>query len=337
MLKPAHKDYPYMYARISAKKAKLLTEQDYENLLKMQPNEIARRLGEDDYKQDMEELGSLFDGVELVELALMRNISRTMAEIIDYSPESIKPIISAYLRKYDILSFKRLLRWKKGAQKGNHLESFLVPVGRYGFKEFREMSEKSFEEIKESIHFPDSKIDYKSRVKDIEDIREIERELNTAYYEEMQLICDDVGSQWFTRFIRREVEYENLKIALRLKKYDLNENDIKHWLVRSEPSKIVKKVIEAKDFKTAVEEVSAEEGLNISPQDSMGEIEHQLEILRLQRSLKTLHTEPLGVTAILGYIVAKLIEIKNLRMMIRAKETGIQNLETIRKNLVLPR
>lgn len=337
MLKPAQRDYPYMYARISAKKAKLLTEQDYENLLKMQPNEIARRLGEDDYKQDMEELGSLFDGVELVELALMRNISRTMAEIIDYSPESIKPIISAYLRKYDILSFKRLLRWKKGGQEDNHLESFLVPVGRYGFKEFREMSEKSFDEIKESIHFPDSKINYRSRVKEVDDIRDIERELNRAYYEEMKMICDDVGSQWFERFVKREVEYENIKIALRLKKYDLGEEDIKRWLVTENPSKLVEKIIGSKDFKTAVEEVSAQEDLNISPQDSMGEIEHQLEVLRLKRSLKTLHTEPLGVTAIIGYIVAKLIEIKNLRMLIRAKETGIQNLETIRKNLVLPR
>jgi vacuolar-type H+-ATPase subunit C/Vma6 len=30
-----------------------------------------------------------------------------------------------------------------------------------------------------------------------------------------------------------------------------------------------------------------------------------------------------------------MVEVKNLRMLIRAKQTGIQNLETIRNNLVM--
>ncbi|EHK01675.1 hypothetical protein HRED_07524, partial [Candidatus Haloredivivus sp. G17] len=34
----------------------------------------------------------------------------------------------------------------------------------------------------------------------------------------------------------------------------------------------------------------------------------------------------------IGYLVAKTIEIENLRMIARAKETGIQNQDTIREN-----
>jgi vacuolar-type H+-ATPase subunit C/Vma6 len=56
---------------------------------------------------------------------------------------------------------------------------------------------------------------------------------------------------------------------------------------------------------------------------------------RLERALRTLHREPLGLSSVIGYIVAKEIEIENLRIIARAKETGIQNNDTVRDNLVI--
>lgn len=324
-----------MYARVSAKKKKLLDRNDYESLWKMQPNGIARKLEEGDYKEDINELGSEHEGVELVELALMRNLSRTMKHLADISPDSLKPVIDAYLRRYDILSFKRLLRWKKGGGE-NHIEDFLLPVGDYSFNEFKELSENSFKEICEAIEFPEAKVDYQSVIDPEDDIRKIERELDRQYYRELKQVSNTIGSKWFDKFVDQELEYENLKIALRLKKYSLEDDDIREWLVNDEFTDTLDQIIEAEDLKEAIEVVrDSGKAEDISTEDTLEEVEHSLEIARLERALRNLHIEPLGATSILGYIIAKITEVKNLRMLIRAKETGIQNMETIKRNLVI--
>lgn len=329
------RDYPYMYARVSAKKKKLLDRNDYENLWKMQPNGIARKLEEGAYKEDINELGSEHEGVELVELALMRNLSRTMSHLAEISPDSLKPVLSTYLRRYDILSFKRLLRWKKGGEE-NNIHSFLLPVGSYSFEEFEELSEKSFEEICNSIQFSDTDVDYQRNIDPEADIREIERELDKQYYRELRQVSQSIGSVWFDRFVEQELELENLKIALRLKKYDVEPEQIREWLITDEITDAVEQVIEAEDIEAAIQIIKDTGKIeNMNGEQNLEEIEHSLEVERLNRALRNLHIEPLGATSILGYVIAKIIEVKNLRMLIRAKETGIQNMETIKRNLVI--
>ncbi len=329
------RDYPYMYARVSAKRKKLLDRSDYEKLWKMGPNEIARNLEERHYQQEINQLGADHEGVELVELALMKHLSRTMGELVDIAPESLEPAIKTYLRRYDIMSIKRLLRWKEGGEEGS-IEDFFIPVGSYSIEELKELSEKSFEEICESIEFPNSETDYSGCLDSDRDIREMERDLDRLYYDEVREVTSGFGSMWFDKFMDEEAEYENLKIALRLKKYGMEQEEIREWLVTDEITSTVEEVMDAEDVEEAVEILknSGElEGLENG--DSVEEIEHALEIARLNRALRNLHIEPLGATSIFGYIIAKIIEVKNLRMLIRAKETGIQNLETIKKNLVI--
>lgn len=327
------RDYPYMYARISAKRAKLLDEDDYENFLKLGPNEIARKLEEGEYKEDINDLGAEHDGVELVELALMRNVSRIMSDLIDIAPEELEGLITVFLRRYDILSLKRLIRWKKGGQE-NNIHSFLLPVGSYSFEELEDLAEKDLEEICKAAAFKDSEVDYQSYIDPKDDIRKIEKNLDNAYYDELEKMAEKVESVWFKRFVKQEIEYENLKIALRLKKSGADEDQIREWLVSGDGTKLVEEVITASRFDEAIDAVQESEELELE-QETLEEVEHSLERARLDRALTTLHTEPLGITSIFGYIVAKLIEVRNLRILIRAKETEIQNLETIRKNLVI--
>ncbi len=327
-------EYPYMYARISAKRAKLFDRQDYENFLKMQPNQIAKNLGEGAYREEIDELGARYDGVELVELALNRNLSNTMTHLCKIAPESLETVIKTYLRKYDIMSLKRLLRWKRGGERGN-IEDILVPMGSFSMEELEQLSEKSFEEIRDQVCFPGSEINYQDRIKEAETLSDIERALDVAYHEELELLATEVDSPMFKRFIEDELEHEDIRTALRLKKYDFSEAEIREYLSDGRISGLVEEIISSDDIEDAMEAVVSSSRTGGVDEDRLEDLEHALEVERLQKSLRMLHTEPLGITSILGYIIAKIIEVKNLRMMIRAKETGIQNRETIRKNLVM--
>ena len=130
------------------------------------------------------------------------------------------------------------------------------------------------------------------------------------------------------------MEHQNLTVALRLKKQGVGKEDIQARMMENGGSKIVDKVIDAEDLDQAVD-ILADEEMISSTGENLEEIEKELEVNRLQRALKMLHTEPLGLTSIIGYIVAKITEVENLRMLIRAKETGIHNVETIRRNLIV--
>ncbi len=329
-------EYPYMYARVSAKRAKLLDRSDYEKLLKMKPNEIARYLGERDYREEIDELGDRHDGVALVELALNRNLSRMFSHLCSISPPSLERVLNTYLRKYDIVSLKRLLRWKKGGEREN-VEDLMVPVGSLSFGELEELSEKSFEEIVESISFPDSGIDYCGSLDAGRELSEIERILDRCYHEELKELATDVNSTHFSRFIKAELEYENLRTALRLKKYGFEAGEIRKHFATEKESSLLDEVLDASDLEEAIEAVKSSGRVEGLETGRLEDLEHALEIERLEDAFQMLHVEPLGTTSILGYMIAKMIEVKNLRMLIRAKETGIQNQETIRRNLVLPR
>jgi V/A-type H+-transporting ATPase subunit C len=320
-----------MYARVSAKRAKLYDASDYENLLKMGPNEISRKMEEGAYKKDINQLGSNYDGVQLAELALAKNLAREMSDLVGMAEGKLETVIETYLRKYDVLTLKRILRGKKAGDQD--VDDLLVPVGSISPERLEELKQMSFGEVKDAIVFKDSRVEYQEYIQDAETLAEIESGLDQAYYDELAQLASDVGNGALDNFVSEEVEYENLKMALRMKKYDIPAEEIKQRLLSSKNGRKVEEVLN-RDFEDALEYVISELGLEVEPQ--IESVEHAIEVHRLENALRMLHTQPLSLSSILGYVVAKMIEVKNLRMLLRAKETGIQNQETIRKQLVLP-
>lgn len=321
------KDYPYMYARVSAKRAKLYDAQDYENLLKMGPNEISRKMQEGAYKEDIDELGSNYEGVQLAELALAKNLAREMSDLAEMANGDLREVIQVYLRKYDILTLKRMLRAKKS---GEEVEELLLPVGGISSEKLEELSGKNFGELKDAIVFKDSRVEYQKYLEGADSLAEIEAALDQAYYAELTEMAS--GNSVLEKFVKKEVEYENLKIALRLKRYEMPREEIEKRLLTAENGKLVDEVLE-RDFDEALNFVISELGLDVD--EEIEAVEHAIEVHRLESALRMLHTQPLSLGSILGYVVAKITEVKNLRMLLRAKETGIQNQETIRRQLVL--
>ena len=237
-----------MYARVSAKRAKLFDQSDYQSLVKMGPNEITRKLEEGEYKEEINQLGSNYNGVQLAELALNRNLARMMGELVEMADGSLQTVIETYLRKYDILTVKRILRAKKTGEE--NFEDYLTPISALSTEEIKEMNDKTFEEIKESIRFEDSNVDYQERLKDTDTLSDIETALDQAYYDDLMQLAEKARNKQLKNFIKEELEYENLKMALRLKKYDLPAEDIRKRLLRTENRKKVEEVIQ-KDFEDA--------------------------------------------------------------------------------------
>ncbi|MFO7794289.1 MAG: V-type ATPase subunit [Candidatus Nanohaloarchaea archaeon] len=321
------KDYPYMYARVSAKKKKLYTERDYDNFLKMQVNDISRKMEEGSYKTEINELGSEYDGAELIEKALNLNLANTYENLLKVASDDAKPIIRVYLRRFDIINIKRIIRWKETDQ-SEKIEHILYPIGTLGLG-FEEIRENSVEEILEDLNFENSRVDYQAEIEDCETVGEIETCLDRLYSEELRDLADSSGSKEFQKFVKDEQFNQDLKIALRLKRYNIEKEEILERLFNHKDE--LEELLESENFEDALKLAGEMTELEA---ENMEEFEKELDRDRLQRALNALHREPLGLSSMIGYIVAKEIEIENMRMIARAKETGIQNNETIKKNLV---
>lgn len=301
------KDYPYMNARIAARRKKLLDEGDYDKMLKMEVNEIARVMEEGDYKSEINDLGADFSGASLIERALNLNMANTFAKLKEISSQEAEPLIQAYLERYDIRNAVRVLRWKRSGQNLS-LKHIIYPIGTFDMS-YEELAEASENEILESLNL-DLKSDILTETRS-GSLKEVEQKLFESYYSRLIDIAKDSGSKEFEKLVAREYRDHRLEKVLRIIK---NGEEIEG---RVEDSKDLKEIKDASNFEEAMESAIELTGVGA---DTLEEFEHGLKTRRLEEALKTMHKEPLGLSPVIGYLVAKETEVENLRMISRSKE-----------------
>ena len=102
-------NYPYVTARVRAKKAGLLSPDIYERMLQMEIPQIARVLGEGAYKAEILALATRASGVDLIELATSRNLAAVYTQIIGFSEGELRQMIAWYLDRFDVQNVKTIV------------------------------------------------------------------------------------------------------------------------------------------------------------------------------------------------------------------------------------
>lgn len=325
-----NRDYPYMNARVSAKGAKLLDRNDYEQLLKMDSNEIARKLEEGSYGKEINELGSQLEGSHLVEAALRKNLYRELRKLVEISPESLKNVIECYIRRIDVTTYKRIIRWKK-SNRSEDISSVVSPGYKVDQEEIESFSEKTLEEIINQIQIGDSD-EFKEEMDPSDPVEQLENKLDTAYFEQLLSNAEKVGNQKFTDFVKSELEYENLRTVLRLKKNNIDEDRIRERLINVGTSSLVESCIQSQDLEEALS-ILSDSKWEVK-KDSLENVELQLKVARRNNARRIMRTESMGLASVMAYILSKVAEVKNLRMIIQAKSTDL-DVEDVRDKLVI--
>src|SRR2546422_9612263 len=106
---PGATRYAYTATRVRAKRAKLFPKESYPKMLNMSVTEIARLLQESEYKREIDELGTRFAGIDLIEMALNASLANTYRTMIKITQTGAREIVVAYLRRYDVKNTKTVL------------------------------------------------------------------------------------------------------------------------------------------------------------------------------------------------------------------------------------
>jgi V/A-type H+-transporting ATPase subunit C len=331
-------NYPYVCARVRAKRAFLLPVDVYKKLMVMDTHEITRFLGESQYKKEITELGIKATGSELIELSLNRNIAEVYRQILGYCEGDLATMLSAYLQREDIWNIKTVLRGKSYHAKPEEIMKAVRSTGKYPEEYWRDIVQQS-KTVQEAIDLLSGN-DYYPIISTFKDEWErhpelCENKLEQAYYDFLlrSIPLHSDANQLFIEFVEEEIDFMNIKSLLMTKYESVEPTIIASMILPSGrlSEKNIQPLITAPDFPHFLDELRTLPGYHFIS-ESIGTIEqthslsHLIRILEknhLTRATKKSYLHPLSILPILDYIIRKRIEVDNLRILTRAKEKGL--------------
>jgi V/A-type H+-transporting ATPase subunit C len=342
-------NYPYVCARVRAKRALLLPHETYTKLLMMDTHEITRFLGESQYNKEITSLGLNSTGFELTERALNQNVSEVYQQILSFCDGDLYRMLSVYLQREDIWNIKAILRGKSYNAKPDEIMKAVRPAGKYPEEYWKDIVQKS-KTVSETIEALKGNDYYEiiNRLKQEWELHpaECENKLEKVYYSNLlnSIHSRSEPNRLFLEFIRRELDLINIKTLFMTKFEQVEPAKISAMILAGGdiPEKTMQMLINAADFTQFLEEFqklseyqSIREILGtIKQTGSLNHVIRALEKEHLTKATKSSYLHPLSILPILDYLIRKKIEIENLRILARGKEKNLPE-QIIREMLVI--
>ncbi|MDR1819912.1 MAG: V-type ATP synthase subunit C [Methanobrevibacter sp.] len=339
--------YPYLLpnAKVRARKGRLFDEKQFSEILEADDyKEITNYLrGFPDYAKHLDD--------HSIEKSLDIQLGETYQLLSKIAPNDVKKVFVMLSKKSDISNIKSLIASKEAKLTKNEAENLLIPVGTLYPTCEQLIETNTIEDVVAGLdgtEYAPVLEDALSEYKENNMTLPLESALD-KYFLENLLSASSVPSDDNTRilhsYIGSQVDVANLKTIIRSKadslKYDdisthviSNGYQIKEWklkdLMESENITSIINGLEGTDYSPILSEA-----LGIySDTDSVSVFEKALDeyIVNYAHSLSL--KNPLGVGPIIGYINKKEKEIKNLKIIIRAKRENNLEMSDIQEMLV---
>lgn len=294
----------YTNTRVRVMKSKLLKKEDFEKLMKMTVDEIARFLQESDYRKEIDEFALKYSGINLLEYALSKNLANSFRRIQKFSLRQSQSNIDNYLKKWDVWNLKTILRGKQSKASEEEILSTLVVAGTLG-EEFLKKAIESSDSVDSAIE-QFRRTEYYPLLKEhSKNLTELEDALDRHYYKyAIENFPEDLK-----KYIMTQITMLNILNEARAKKAEIKFTKLEGGIKESR--------IKVKADRSDVEEIARE----------MNETS-------VKSSSKMVHEFTRSIRPVIGYFIAKETETRNLRLLVRGKHSGLPA-EVIEKNLVI--
>jgi len=332
-------DFGYCHARIRGMKSRLLDEEFFERLLAARElSEITSALDETDYSQDIHDGLLRLSGAGGVEEGLRLNLAATFQEVIGFLDGKAKKLIELLLERWDIQNIKTVLRGQHvGASPEEIVRSF-VPAGALAESTLVALTKEP--DIKAAIdlmatwnirHSRPLTRNFPAYVT-TQTLAALEVALDQDYY--ASALAELHGRSFNVNLVRdlitRQIDFSNIMILLRLAGEDQakqagdffidggREIDRKTFdaLARErETSDIITGLIDTGYYEQLLQGLE-----RYQAEHSFASLERSLEEQAIKKTVGLFRAEPLSLACVIAYLWAKVNEIMNVRIVLRAKE-----------------
>lgn len=342
---------PYIYTstRLRVRKAKLLPREDYLRMQNMSLPEIARFIGESEYKSEIDELGGVFHGIDLIEIALSWNLAKENQSVLGITQGSLMQFTANYLRSWDIANVLIILRGKQQGFSVNKIKEVVIPAGELD-KVFldRLLVEESAGRIVELLKgwrlYPVLEREY-SAVVERGSFARLENELYKKNYADLIAVARSgiKGGSEFLQYLQLEIDTRNFQSLFRLRASGMPE-DVREQMIPGGTFSLDElarlgavesndELIDALKKRTRLQ--SLIEALETFREGRpIHEIENVLTRIKLEQMDRMSKRYPFSIAPILVYLEKKKYEVFNLRALARGKESNLPG-ERIMEYLVI--
>lgn len=340
-------NYPYVCARVKAKKRLLLSSDVYMRYLQMGITEIARSIGEGQYAEEVLALGTKYKGVDLIEMATRNNLAKVFTQILEFSEGHLRTMISRYLDRWDVWNIKSILRGRFCEASNEEIWETVIPAGSFTTEFLQKLLElETVEEIVDGLEgtiYWESLKQVEEEVKESGSLAPFEDALTHRYY---SFLLEAVPPTTepnlrFRRFISREIDSLNLKTLLRLR---FEEAEIERdvfiagglEIPKADLTEMIEMPLDQLDagLKGTTYHRVLSPPLKDIEEKGLNESVRVLEKFILMQASKYSHIHPLSILPVLDYFARKEREVQNIRIIARGKHEGLST-EVIKDLLVI--
>ena len=342
-------NYEYVIARVRSRRSKLFDGDDYRKLVRMGPGEIARFMEDSEYEAEMNALGTRHSGVDLIEYALNRNLSKHFGDLLTWAEGSLYANIANYLRKFDAWNVKTVIRGIYTGAETEDVEDDLIRTGEFSERTLDRLTEattveEAIEALSGTIFGEPLEAAYEE-FENTETLVPLENAVDRAFFNHL---LDDIGqpepdspTALYREFLEAEIDFRNLRNGLRIARSGADIDPAEYFIeggrlfdaeelrgLASNTDELVSAIRESTygdDLSEALDELESATSL-------IG-FEHALNTALLEYSGKLSNRYPLSICPVLAYILGKEREIENIRAIARGREAGIPA-EEIEEDLI---
>ncbi len=335
-------NFAYACTRVKAKKRFLLSRDTYSRMLVMDVHEIGRFLGETQYREEMTKYASRYSGANLVEVAITRNLARTYSDILSFTTGHLREMVGDYLKRWDTFNVKTVLRGKTtGVGEEDVMDTF-VPAGSFSESYLRTLVQLgSIQELMDALSKEPSLGITPELVREVVDtgrLAQLEDHLDKSMYYDLLKIIEETNlpDQLLRQFVRREIDVTNLKVLLKLKAERIPEDKILKYLI---PGGLeygmdkLKALAQAEGLSAIMEELEKSSMYEVikgavekfKADQKLSDITIAIDKALIGTSEKFAHFYPLSVLPIVNYMIRKKVEVDNIRIIARGKESALSN------------
>lgn len=343
-------DLSYFNARIRAWKGNLLPQETYDRLIGASDTKgLIMRLKETVYARDMEIASARYEGeTDILEGGIRANLANTFKRLWDYAPESGRTMLRGVFSIWEVYNLKAILRARDKGISPDESIFILMPAGDMDETALKELNQaKDIKGILNLLSTWGSQ--YARPIRDVLERYKKERQLiflelaldRFAHnYSLSSASDDDMNSRIIKCLVKERINSINISTLMKLAGESLPYANIYNYFLEG-GNMIDKdnflKLAESKDKKGLMQKLAGlvkgsrwKKIISAADPDEAFFLEEQLEEFIKKEICRLSVTEPLSIALAVCFVYKKIREIKNLRLIIRAKIFDIPAIEVRR-------
>ena len=327
--------YLYVNAKVMAKEGKFIAQTRWDDLWGCtSPAEVASLLEGTDYFPYLAE-GATQEAKDL-ERAILEEFSALAKEIAAIIPKGARPIREYLLRRRDVMNLRTIMRGIHGGLRKEETVESVVEGGELDFTSLKDLIDA---EGMDGFVALLTRTPYHGLAEGLDNYHAthnlffLEALLDKVFWEDISVkVLNLKGSREFRGFIEVCTETHNLKMILRAKNDDLSLEEVNPFLIPECP--ITREITTAFDEEDISGLISLlEDTVYFEPLlGAQGEYERTGSIYSFEAALDNLvareaeairRKKPFGSGPLIGFIVSKEAEVKNLLAVVRSTEIDL--------------